>query len=1288
MSLDEKNANGFPQTGILPKVETQALQFVRKYPDYDGKGVIVAIMDTGVDPGAIGLQKTSDGKPKVIDIVDTTGSGDLDTSTIVEGKIEGDYVTIKSISGKQLKLSKDWTNPSGKWHVGVKPEFDLYPNGLKKRVKGELKKKFLENQKKREAKLARKIAELKGCKSVGSSDDNKSSDDKKSEPKPDLDDLQAQLECLRSLMGTYDPPGRIFDVVVFNDGKNWRAVVDTKCDGDLSGAKPMADYRLEHQYGTFSSLDLMNYSVNIYDNGNLVSIVVTCGSHGTHVAGIVAANFPESSENVSMNGVAPGAQIVSIKIGDTRLGSMETNTGMCRAIQAILRNKCDLVNMSYGEPTSTPNKGYFVELSAELVNNHGVIFVSSAGNAGPALSTVGAPGSTTTEIIGVGAYVSPGMMESEYAIRDVKSMKEVQYTWSSRGPTVNGHPGVCISAPGGAIAPVPQWVLQKNTLMNGTSMASPNACGGIALVLSALRTLGIKWTPHAVRRAVENTAKLVDGIECFALGYGLLQVSDCFNFLESNAKNAESAFAYSISVRGHAGLVATCSGGPTKGVYLRQAAEVIGVQDVSVSVKPSFHEDADKKIIQAFEQKIVIKATKFWVNAPKCVLMHSGGRSFSVQIDPTNLLPGPYYAEVLGMDATDLSKGPLFRVPITVCIPEKIQDKSGQRYNFEKIPFSSGKISRKFLAPPQGSTSVHIKFKPSGPIDTSRGFMVAAQWLTPQESPRATEINKFVYLKTGGEANYVLPVKGGHTLEVVLAQYWSSLGVCEIDLEVTFHGISTPPLVLPSDPAVTRADVTCWFGEETVEPKATLTHRHITYRPKSYNVQPLPAGYRDELPGGKSVYEIILTYNFDMDKKANCKVTFPTLNGKLYDSPFGSQLFMVFDELKYHVSSGDAWPDSKTIPKGKTTVRLHVRHDNTKLLLTLKSLPLVLERPLAKKLNVDTFGSYINALSKGGKFGKMRVTSGQTIPVFFKSPSTPSESKPGELLVGSYTLLKLPAGQTDPNAIPITLPVAPKPAKDPKPEPKAKAKTAKPKEAESKDAKEEQKEDETLKVLRKAAISAIDKLKGDKLKAALKSKAFAAIEEQYGYTREFVELKVRIFANLKEYEKVVECADKVVSMIDADKIAKYFGKKPTEEEKKTLGESMEKDRAALLSALVAKAKALMEIIKKANSGIGGLKGTPKETSDAFNKALDDYKQWADEKSNKKDLGLLQTFKILLQGHYGKALKAITDSLGANPLDKALMKQQTEIFISLGWTDWGLYAQTWASLKAPAKFRCF
>jgi len=45
------NAAGIAGVGLLPKQDIQADTFVDAHPTYDGRGVTVAIFDTGIDPG-------------------------------------------------------------------------------------------------------------------------------------------------------------------------------------------------------------------------------------------------------------------------------------------------------------------------------------------------------------------------------------------------------------------------------------------------------------------------------------------------------------------------------------------------------------------------------------------------------------------------------------------------------------------------------------------------------------------------------------------------------------------------------------------------------------------------------------------------------------------------------------------------------------------------------------------------------------------------------------------------------------------------------------------------------------------------------------------------------------------------------------------------------------------------------------------------------------------------------------------------------------------------------------
>lgn len=164
--------------------------------------------------------------------------------------------------------------------------------------------------------------------------------------KLEKEDLEAQVEVLGMLEKKFEDAGPVYDCVVFHDGSSWRAVLDTTEKGDLESCQLLGTYRETLQYGTLSEEDCLNYAVNIHDEGNLLEIVSCCSTHATHVASITAACFPDCPDR---NGVAPGAQLVSVGIGDVRLGSMETGTALVRAVIRVLEAGCQVINMSYGE---------------------------------------------------------------------------------------------------------------------------------------------------------------------------------------------------------------------------------------------------------------------------------------------------------------------------------------------------------------------------------------------------------------------------------------------------------------------------------------------------------------------------------------------------------------------------------------------------------------------------------------------------------------------------------------------------------------------------------------------------------------------------------------------------------------------------------------------------------------------------------------------------------------------------------------------------------------------------
>uniref|UniRef100_A0AC34GCA3 Subtilisin n=1 Tax=Panagrolaimus sp. ES5 TaxID=591445 RepID=A0AC34GCA3_9BILA len=86
----------------IPKDATEQNEFVKKYPQYDGRGIIMAIIDGGIDNSLPGMQYTTTGIPKILDCFDFTSGIKIDTSAVFQAERMNNIVI--GLSGRKLKV--------------------------------------------------------------------------------------------------------------------------------------------------------------------------------------------------------------------------------------------------------------------------------------------------------------------------------------------------------------------------------------------------------------------------------------------------------------------------------------------------------------------------------------------------------------------------------------------------------------------------------------------------------------------------------------------------------------------------------------------------------------------------------------------------------------------------------------------------------------------------------------------------------------------------------------------------------------------------------------------------------------------------------------------------------------------------------------------------------------------------------------------------------------------------------------------------------------------------------
>ena len=461
----------------MPIGDTGAAQFTAAHPTWDGRGVTVGILDTGVTLDHPALATTTVGTPKIIDWV-----------TYTDPFTDGDPTWVPvttAVSGPTFTVGANtYAAPSaGSFRFGVFNERDS-------RLGGE----------------------------VGS-DVNRDG----------------------------NPTGSSGTFGVLWDGGS-QVWVDTDQDFSFADQASMTNYKVNRDVGYFGTdnpatavAERMPFVVQIDGKNKVVNIGIVSGQHGSHVAGIIAANGLFGG---AMSGAAPGAQIVSIRVclfvaGCTAHALIE---GM---IYAAKQANVDVINMSIGGlPSLNDGNNARAILYDRLIDQSNVQMFISAGNNGPGENTVGDP-SVATKVMSMGAYITDATWESNYGSTAPASGTDNMHPFSSRGPREDGGFKPNAIAPGAAVSSTPMWqpggpvggtytLPPGYSMLNGTSMASPQGAGVGALLVSAAKQAGVQHQPAQLRQALNSSARFIDGYGAFEQGNGLLDVGAAWALLATN----------------------------------------------------------------------------------------------------------------------------------------------------------------------------------------------------------------------------------------------------------------------------------------------------------------------------------------------------------------------------------------------------------------------------------------------------------------------------------------------------------------------------------------------------------------------------------------------------------------------------------------------------------------------------------------------------------------------------------------------------------------------------------